>query len=230
MMKFNHFILHDRLEVIYIIHVHTLILNHIQWIYLCYKLVFQNNKILYKKNVFLIRISHNSLKIFLKKCAEFYIHYKKIIFNKYYMFRPQVVGQHRYDQSPHSRYCPLWRLVLRHSFVLKRRLEGRREYINCHWPRFLSDVWLYWHTGTSPSRGQRGVDPLVEGQRSLSDPTVGANCTCMDIGGWVMLIHVDTRCLFHSWLSYSSSILSSSRASVGRWDTCDCTPTLSQRW
>jgi len=26
--------------------------------------------------------------------------------------------------------------------------EGRREYINCPWPRFLSDVGLYWHTGT----------------------------------------------------------------------------------
>jgi len=27
---------------------------------------------------------------------------------------------------------------------------GRREDINCHWPRLLSDVGLYWRTGTSP--------------------------------------------------------------------------------
>ena len=26
--------------------------------------------------------------------------------------------------------------------------EGRMKYINCHWPRFLSDVRLDWHTRT----------------------------------------------------------------------------------
>ena len=41
-----------------------------------------------------------------------------------------------------------------------------------------------------------------------------------------MLIHVDTRCLFHSRLSYSSSLLLPRVPWSAGGGTCDCTPTL----
>ncbi len=41
-----------------------------------------------------------------------------------------------------------------------------------------------------------------------------------------MLIHVDTRCLLYSWLSYFSSLLSLRVLRSAGGGTCDCTPTL----
>jgi len=95
---------------------------------------------------------------------------------------------------------------------------GRREYINYPWSRLLSDVGLYWHTGTNPqSRSKESGFRLAEGLRSLFGPTVGVIVPTSSSLGSIARVNHRIRGIvrFGGWCSVT--VLSLKDASMG-WE------------